>query len=181
MGPGEGRVWTEQELLSLPDNGFRHELVDGSLRPLPASHLHGVIAMRIAALLMRPAQGRGYISGSSAGFRMRYGNIRSPDVGFTLKSRLPDGKPPKGFGALAPDLCVEIVSPSEEPGDMARKVREYFDAGAQQVWHLFPDSQSANVFASPEESVTDTADDEITAGDLLPGFRCRVADLFELE
>jgi Uma2 family endonuclease len=112
---------------------------------------------------------------------MKSGNIRSPDVSFTLKERFPDGRPPKGFGDLAPDLCIEIISPSEDEEDGSRKVEEYFAAGAQQVWHLFRETQQVTVYRSSAEKKIYQADEEIDGGDLLPGFRCRVADLFALD
>ena len=56
---------------------------------------------------------------------MLSGNVRSPDVSFTLKERFPSGRPPKGFGEFAPDLCLEIISPSEDWDDALRKVEEF--------------------------------------------------------
>src|SRR5439155_23476399 len=126
-------------------------------------------------------KGRGYLAGSQAGFRMQSGNIRSPDVSFTLKTRFPSGRPPKGFGDFAPDLCIEIISPSEDWTEMNRKIEEYFAAGAQQVWHLFPETQQAKVYRSPTETTEYEAQDELDGGDLLPGFHCRVSDLFDVE
>jgi Uma2 family endonuclease len=137
--------------------------------------------MHLGVLFHPFARGRGLLTGSQAGFRMADGNIRCPDLGFTRKERLPDGKAPKGFADFAPDLCVEIISPSEEREEMSRKVREYFAAGARQVWHLFPESQTVRVYTSPTEFTTFGPQDEIDGGDLLPGFRCCIADLFALE
>lgn len=71
--------------------------------------------------------------------------------------------------------------PSEEREEKARKVREYFTAGAQQVWHMFPETQALRVFLSPTEYTAYGPQDEIDGGDLLPGLHCRVADLFALE
>ena len=109
---------------------------------------------------------------------MSDGNIRVPDISFARKARLPSGRVPDAFGDVAPDLCVEMISPLEERADMARKVREHFEAGAEQVWHIFPEQQRVVVFTSPTETRTLNADDMLTAGDILPGFSCRVGDLF---
>ncbi len=98
-----------------------------------------------------------------------------------LKSRLTDGRPSKGFQEGAPDLCVEIISPSEQPGEMRRKVGEYFSSGAQQVWHLFPETEQAIIYTSLKTAQAYEPGDEINAGGLLPGFRSRVSDLFALE
>jgi Uma2 family endonuclease len=171
---------TEDEFMRLPDDG-KYELVNGEARKVPAGHEHDIMAANIICLLKPSAKGRGYLASSQAGFRMKDGNIRSPDVSFTSKSRLPDGKPGKGFGDFAPDLCIEIISPSEEGQDMEDKVREYFDAGAVQVWQLFPEAQQARDFTSATESTDFAPTHEIAGGDVLPSLRCRVSDLFALE
>ncbi len=176
-----GRRLTEDEFMRLPDDGRKYELVDGGLKEVPAGYQHNVLVALLIALLMPFARGRGFLAASSAGFRMAAGNVRSPDVSFTRKERVPGGKPSKGFEDLAPDLCIEIISPSEERADMERKVREYFASGAEQVWHLFPDARQVIVYRAPDDSATLEANDAITGGDLLPGFACRVADLFEIE
>jgi Uma2 family endonuclease len=170
---------TEAEFMRLPSDG-KYELVDGEPIKVPANFLHDVIGGNLAGLLRPYTRGRGFVANAQAGFRMRNGNIRCPDVSFTLKSRLPDGKPPAEFLDFAPDLAVEVISPSEGKEDMAQKVREYFESGAQQVWQLFPETQQLRLHHSAEESVLLESSDELDGGDLLPGFRCRVGELFEL-
>jgi Uma2 family endonuclease len=172
---------TEEEFMRLPHDGRKYELVDGEVIAVPAGMRHDEYGARMIFLLYPYTRGRGALCGSQAGFRMADGNIRAPDVSFTRRERLPDGKSPEGFGDAAPDLCIEIVSPSEEMADMERKLREYFAAGAKQVWHMFPESQTVRVFTSPTEFTTCGPQDEIDGGDLLPGFHGRVADLFALE
>jgi Uma2 family endonuclease len=110
---------------------------------------------------------------------MSNGNIRSPDVSYMRGDRLPGGEPPAGFIAGAPDLAIEIISPSENRADMARKVQEYFDSGAEQVWQVFPDTREVVVFTGPDDSRTLRGDDTLAAPDLLPGFSCPVSDIFE--
>jgi Uma2 family endonuclease len=171
---------TEEEFLRLPDDGRKYELIDGEIREVLATFEHDTIGANIIARLMPAARGKGVLASSQAGFRMTGGNIRCPDVSFTRKSRLPDGKPNKGFGDAAPDLCVEIISPSEDRKDMQRKIQEYFDAGAEQVWLLFPETREAIVYTSPTESKALAPEDEIDAADILPGFRCAVGDLFDV-
>src|SRR5207253_314786 len=98
----------------LPDDGRKYELVDGEARAVPAGIKHDILGVRISARLLPFAEGRGYIVGPQAGFRMRTKNIRCPDVSYISEARLPGGDPPDGFGDDAPDLCIEIISPSEE-------------------------------------------------------------------
>lgn len=147
---------------------------------MPTGHRHYVLTAQLIARLVPHAKGRGYVAGSQAGFRMVNGNIRSPDVAFTLKERLPSGEPSEGFEGVAPDLAVEVISPSEQLPDILQKVGEYFQSGAQQVWLLFPESQTVSVYTAPFEVRTLHAEDELTGGNLLPGFRCKVGELFEI-
>ena len=176
-----GMKITEDELLRLPKDGRKWELVEGRLTEVPTEWGHDLIGVNLI-FLMRPfARGHGYMSSGQAGFHMAHGNIRVPDVSFTRKERIPGGKPANSFGAVAPDLCIEIISPSEERADMARKVREYFAGGAEQVWHIFPEVEQIVVFTSPTETQTFSADDIIDAGGILPGFSCRVGDIFTTE
>jgi Uma2 family endonuclease len=172
---------TEDEFMRMPDDGRKYELVDGEAKEVPGGVEQDVTGAHLTVLLYPFTRGRGYLAGSQAGFRMRPGNIRAPDISFTLKERFPGGRPPKGFGNFAPDLCIEIISPSEDEADMTRKVAEYFATGAQQVWHLFPESMRARVYRSPTETTEHQPEDILEGGDLLPGFRCRAADLFDIE
>lgn len=172
---------TEDELMCLPKDGRKWELVDGRLTEVPTEWEHDIFGVNLILMMGPLTRGLGFMSSGQAGFRMNEGNVRAPDVSYTRKERIPGGKPPRGFGVVAPDLCVEFISPSEKPMDMARKVREYFDGGAEQVWHIFPEEQRVIVFTSPSETRTLNADDTLDAGDLLPGFSCRVSDLFVRE
>jgi len=172
---------TEEEFMRLPHDGRKWELVDGEAREVPTSITDDMIVMNLGAMFKPYAQGRGYLTASQAGFRMMNGNVRCPDAAFTRKERFPGGKPPNTFADFAADLCIEIISPSEEPAEMRQKLIEYFSSGAQQVWHLFPEARRVLIYTSPLESQSYEADDEMNAGDLLPGFHCRVSELFELE
>jgi Uma2 family endonuclease len=173
---------TEAEFLSLPEDGYKYELVEGEARIVAPVFLeHDGLVAHVIALLTPSTRGRGTLYASSAGFRMRSGNIRCPDVSFMRKERLPGGRSPRSFGEGAPDLVVEVISPSEERVEVQRKLKEYFQSGAEQVWQMFPETQRLLVFTSPTEFVSLEADDELVGGDLLPGFTCRVGELFEFE
>jgi Uma2 family endonuclease len=172
---------TEDEFMRLPDDGLKYELVEGEAAVTPSGIWHDEIGAHMCYLLFPFTRGRGALCSSQAGYRMVSGNIRSPDVSFTLKERLPGGKSPHGFGHVAPDLVIEVISPSEERGEMQRKLEEYFASGAQQVWHMFPDTKRVWLYTSPSEYVVLEGDDEVDGGNLLPGFRCQVSQLFEIE
>lgn len=171
-------IITDEDLMRLPKDGRKWELVDGRLKEVPTSFKHDQIVIRLGFLMFPYAEDIGGLTASQAGFRMVNRNLRRPDFGFTRYDRFPNGEVPDGFVEFAPDLAVEIISPSEEPADMARKVEEYFASGAQQVWHMFPETQTIIIFRSPLEATTYQPDDEIDLNDLLPGFHRLVADLF---
>lgn len=186
---------TEEEFLCLPDDGRKYELVDGEAKVVPTNFEHDMIGAIIISYLMQHAKGHGAVTTGQTGFRMASGNIRCPDVSFTLKERLPDGKVPRTMGDAAPDFCVEIISPtefkappqealsspSEDLADIQKKLSEYFASGARLVWHVFPETQSVVVYRSSYEKTVFTTDSTLDTGDILPGFQCPVADLFAVD
>ncbi len=175
------RRLTEEEFLRLPDDGRKYELVQGEVKEVPVGHRHDILGAQLIVRLVPATNKRGYVAGSQAGFRMANGNVRSPDVSYMLKERLAGGHPSEGFADGAPDLAVEIVSPNESTSELLQKVGEYFESGAKQVWLLFPETQTVKVYTAPFEVQTLHADDELTGGALLPDFRCKVRELFELD
>ncbi len=175
------RKMTEEEFMRLPDDGRKYELVDGEAKEVPAGVEHDAIVAHIIVLLAPFVKNLGFLTASSAGFRMVTGNIRSPDVSFVSRERLPEGKPPKGFMDGAPDLAIEVISPNEDWADMGRKLGEYFMSGAKQVWLIDPDAVTVTVYKSLTDVQVFHANDEIAGGDLLPEFRCKVADLIAVE
>ncbi len=176
--PPRKRRWSEADLLRLPDDGRKYELVDGRLREVPTGGQHGWLGVRLSARILALRAESLYVFDSSTGFRMRGGNIRSPDVAVMRRERLPDGKPPIGFIDGAPDLAVEIVSPSEDPHDLLRKIGEYFDSGAQEVWLLLPERRMVHRYRAPLEVEILRAEDTLTGGELLPNFAVQVSELF---
>lgn len=176
-----GRKLTEAELLALPDDGRKYELVDGRAREVPTGARHGRIGVRLIRMLGPHADGKGELFDSSTGFRMVSGNIRSPDVSYMMRHRLPEGPLPIGFLDGAPDLAIEIISPSEDEPDMARKVVEYLASGARQVWQIFPETRRVVVYESLDRVRSLGAGEQLDGGDVLPDFHCKVADLMPEE
>jgi Uma2 family endonuclease len=109
---------------------------------------------------------------------MAQGNIRSPDVSVMRTERLPDGKAPEGFVDGAPDLAVEVVSPSETMSALLTKMGEYFESGAQEVWLLFPERKQVHRYRAELVVEVLNEDDTLNGAPLLPDFTVRVGDLF---
>ncbi|MCS7301376.1 MAG: Uma2 family endonuclease [Fimbriimonadales bacterium] len=177
--PKRKRRYTEQDLLQMPDDGRKYELVNGRIQVVPTGAKHGWIAFELTRKVGNYLKEsfKGFDSGT--GFRMASGNIRCPDLSLVSIQRLPGGKPPVEFFNGAPDLAVEIVSPSENQKDLAQKVVEYFESGAQEVWLLFPERKQVYRYTAPLEVEVLREDDVLTGGELLPEFKVRVGELFE--
>jgi len=170
---------TEADLLAQPDDGRKYELVDGAIRVTPAGYRHGTIAAKLCARLVAFSEGRGHVSESSAGFRLPGGNIRSPDVSFVALGRLPKDDALDEFLELAPDLAVEVVSPTDRAREVLDKVGEYLEAGVRLVWVIEPRKGKAIVYRSLTDVREIHADEDLDGEDVLPGFRCALKDILQ--
>jgi Uma2 family endonuclease len=172
------RPITEEDLLRLPNDGYKRELVDGEIRVSPAGCRHEAIVVRLIVRLTAHAAARhpGQVLGSSAGFRLPSGNVRSPDVSFVVQARMP-AELPEGFLALAPDIAVEVVSPDDRPRDVLDKVGEYLQAGVRLVWVIDPRRRRASVHRSLTEVREISSEGHLDGEDVLPGFRCALAEI----
>ncbi len=168
---------TDQDLLRLPKDGRKYELVDGELRVSPAGARHGKISLRLGAALLAFVREKrlGEVFDSSTGYRLPGGNVRSPDASFVSSKRLP--RVPEGFLELAPDLAVEVLSPEDSPRDVLDKVGEYLAAGVCLVWVIDPRSSRAVGYRSLTDVHEIGPDGTLDGGELLPGFRCPLSDL----
>ncbi|MBA4066796.1 MAG: Uma2 family endonuclease [Isosphaera sp.] len=110
------------------------------------------------------------------------GNDRKPDVAFVSHARWAADRPIPRVNAwpVAPDLAVEVVSPTDKAFDVVDKLREYFAAGVRQVWHVYSNVEQVFVFDSPTAVRILTGGDELSGDPVVPGFRLPVADVFPL-
>ena len=105
-------------------------------------------------------------------------NQRIPDVAFVAATRFPAEGEPEGIWPMAPDLAVEIISPNDLYERVISKVEEYLAAGVRQVWLISPEHKTVTIYSSPTHTTILTEADDLVSDELLPGFRCRIADLF---
>lgn len=170
---------TEAELLALPRDGWKREYVDGEIQVSPAGAPHGRIIIELSRLLANHVKARelGYLFDSSTGCWMPSGNLRSPDLTFVSHERLPEGVP-EGFLRATPDLVVEVLSPGDSERRMLDKVGEYLEAGIGLIWVIDPASRTATSWRSLTRVRALAAHEDLDGEDVIPGFRCRVDDLF---
>lgn len=176
------RAYTIDDLAQIEDDGFSYELIRGELiRMAPPGFEHGDVMVNAASILHEFVRRHqlGKVVGGDAGFVLHRGpdSVLGPDIAFISAERLPPPEQRVGWLEAAPDLVIEVRSPSDRPGDIARKVREYLDTGVRAVWILDPRRRTAAVHLAGVEPVTLRADETLDAGDVVPGFRVRVADL----
>ena len=182
--PAEEKVWTDAEFMALNRDGHRYEIVNGELIDMGNSGAkHGYIAIILSATLFNCVSTRklGAMFDSSTAFKMKSGNKRSPDVSFMAKERLQGlDDIPDGFLEGAPDLAVEILSPSNTVAEIHDKLVEYFENGARLVWVINPKEKYVLVYRSSQEpdrllkSVNSLDGEEI-----VPGFTLAIAELFQ--
>lgn len=172
---------TVEEFERLPDEASRIELVRGHVvREPPAGFEHCGIAAQIATCLNTFVRRHtlGKVVTGEPGFVLFDDppTVRVPDVAFVAKDRLPAD--PRGFARLAPDLAVEIVSPSNTVSEIQDKVIDYLDAGTRLVWVVEPRGRTVTVYRSRDEIRILTVGQEIEGGEVLPGFRIEVSEFF---
>jgi Uma2 family endonuclease len=119
----------------------------------------------------------GGVYGPDATFRIGE-NQRIPDVAFVAATRFPVEGEPEGIWPMAPDLAVEIISPNDLYERVISKVEEYLAGGVRQVWLISPEHKSVTIYHAPTHTTILTETDDLVSEELLPGFRCRIADLF---
>ena len=178
---------TAEDLRAMPEKpGVNYELVDGELVEVPgANPLHGLIMALVLRLIDAYVRERdlGLAFGDNTGYVLRRApdQVRIPDVSFVSWAHVPEeGVPEEGFWPFAPDLAVEIVSPGDRANDVHDKVREYLAAGTALVWVLWPRPRSVTVH-TPDGLMRELGPEaELDGGDVLPGIRVRVNELFEV-
>ena len=147
----------------------------------PAGFDHGRFASNIVAALKNyvTQHKSGVVATAETGFQIAHDpdTVRAPDVAFVRAERIPSGGV-KGFFQGAPDLAVEVVSPTDRASEVAGKMQEWLRAGCRMVWVVDPDNRTVTVHRSLTEIVVLTAADSLTAGELLPEFSMPVAKVF---
>jgi Uma2 family endonuclease len=180
----EPLLLTAEHLYSIDDDRYLYELDRGRLVVMePPGFDHGATAARITLLLATfvEAHHLGQVVTGDTGFVLFRApdTVRGPDVAFVGAERLPSEEDAQLFFEGAPDLAVEVLSPSNRPGQLETKIKNYLAAGTRLVWVVDPRRRTVVVHAPDAIPGTLTDADEIDGADVLPGFRAPVRALFE--
>lgn len=174
---------TASELYGMPDDGFRYELVKGELRKMsPSGSEHAVIIGKLTVRLGQHVEANniGIYFGAEAGFKIASDpdTVRAPDLAFVRRERIPESGIPKKFWPGAPDLAVEVISPGDTYNEVNEKVKDWLEAGTRAVWIVNPRQRIVSVCRSMTDVTFLSEEDELDGGDVVPGFRCKVSEIF---
>ena len=178
------KLFTADELLHMPDDGWRYELVEGELVQMaPAGRKHGRYAGRIGLSLSLHVENHelGEFSAAETGFKLTSNpdTVLAPDAAFVSKSRAEKAEDDEGFWTIPPDLAVEVISPNDTYAQVERKALRWIEAGCRAVVVLAPLRRTVTVYCPNEDPVVLTEEDTLDVQDVVPGWSMPLRGLFE--
>jgi Uma2 family endonuclease len=188
--PADAGPWmTADDLARLPDDARGYELVEGRLvRMSPTGGEHSYIAMDLGAVLHTFVKMHhlGIVLGAETGFLLSHpgelDTVLAPDVAFVRADRVPPKGSAewRGFWRLAPDLVVEVASPSQRRPELAQKAHRWLAAGARLLWVIWPASREIDVWRPGADApvMTFGIADTLDGLDVVPGFAYAIKHLF---
>lgn len=181
--------WTADMLERLKDDGWQYELVEGRVVRMPPpgpdhGHISWSIAHPLGAYVEAHALGAIYVDETGWDLTRRgerKDTVLASDVAVVRAERLPLPAPRRGktYRPLAPDLVVEIASPTQYRPDLADKARHWLDCGVLLVWVVWPDRRELDIWmpgAAEPRGLRES--DMLDSGDVIPGFRIQVSRIF---
>ena len=173
-------LMTAEELIDLPDDGHRYELVKGVVLTMsPPGEEHGKVSATIIFLLKSFVQPKklGTVYGET-GFKLETDpdTVLAPDAAFIGSERA--GTASRGYRFGAPDLAVEVISPSERKSKVDQKTVQWLSHGTRAVWLIRPQSRTVEVVLANGKRTVFTEKDELVYDVIIPGFRVPVAEIF---
>lgn len=180
IAPPETRLITGEELFAMGDIG-PSELIDGRIVPMaPTGGEHGLLEFNLGSELRSFVRQHklGWVVGGEVGIYTRRNpdRVRAADIAFISREQLPER--PQGFLDVAPELIVEVISPTDRWQDIHEKIEEYFAIGVEQVWIVEPSSRTVRLYQSATEMRKLVESDTLTGEGMLAGFTLPVAEIF---
>ena len=174
---------TAQQLAEMPDDGYRYELVRGEIRKMPpSSEEHGLVSANVAGDLIPYVRlnGLGRVVIGETGYLLESNpdHVRAPDVSFIRQERVSPPGQRRSFVQGAPDLAIEVLSPSNRSGQMAEKVADYLATGCRMVIVIDPEQRTATVHIPGQEPQVLSEADSMDGGDVVPGWQMPVGEIF---
>lgn len=175
------KLLTADDLLAMPDDGKRYELIRGELIEMPpASDDHGFVGSELSwqfgTFVRQHRLGRDRVA--ETGFQLTPDTVLAPDYAFVSYDRMSSRPQPQGYAQVIPDLVVEVVSPNDRQPAIDAKTQLWLDAGVRIVLVVYPRAQE--VYTHHDDGTVQRfgINDTLTCEPVLPGFACLVADIF---
>ena len=182
MATAKTTLMTAEELLAMPDDGYRYELVRGELvRMAPSAHTHGRQSSRIDRNLGNFVEennlGETYVADPGFILARNPDHVLAPDVGYVRRERVDEVGDAPGYFPGPPDIAVETISANDRLTEVAAKVADWLDHGTLMVIVVNPRDRTVQVHTP--DGVTELAEEDILdGGDVVPGWSMAVADIF---
>jgi Uma2 family endonuclease len=178
------KLMTADELLRLPDDGQRHELIAGELRTMaPSGGEHGRVTLNLTTPLDQyvRAHGLGCVYAAETGFQLTAGpdTVRAPDVAFVRQERVLAVGRVMGYLPGPPDLAAEVLSPNDRPAEVEEKVASWLAHGTRLVLVVDPRRRIVRVYRPGTPPHTLAESDVLSGEDVVPGWTLPVGALFE--
>ena len=168
-----------EDFVNLPENAdLRFEFIDGEIIEVPSNAYSSEVSALIMWYLGNHVYPRhlGHITGEGGGYKVAGARL-APDAAFVSNKRQAK-LDRQGYNTIPPDLVVEVMSPTDKDEDLDKKLKKYAAAGVL-VWVFCPDARQVKVHAPGQEPKTFGLDETLSGGDVLPGFKLPVKDIFK--
>lgn len=175
------KLLTANDLLAIPDDGMRRELVRGELVEMPpAGDDHGFVGaeftLTVGGFVRENHLGTSRMA--ETGFQLAPGTVLAPDYAFISYERMASRPQPRGYAQVVPDLVVEVFSPNDRQTLMDRKIQLWLEAGVRLVLVVYPAAQAVYGHHADGTFQRFGPGDTLTCEPVLPGFACAVDDIF---
>ncbi len=178
------QLFTAEQFLDMPkEDTWRCELVEGVIIKMsPAGFEHGDVALNVAYLLKQHvmAHSLGKVLAAETGFKVATDpdTVLAPDAAFIRQEEFDRIGMTKKFWPGAPDLAVEVMSPDDTVRQTDEKAKSWLSHGARMVWVINPKRRTVSVFCPGAETVVLSEGDVLDGQVVVPGFSCRVDEIF---
>jgi Uma2 family endonuclease len=175
--------YTPEDLLTLPDYG-RYELLDGQLveRKMGAKSSLAATNLLILAGSFVRSNHLGLVFQADCGYQIfaeEPGRVRFADGSFLRRGKMPEDRVPQGHCRVAPDVVIEAVSPNDTAYEVEDKIAQWLGAGVRLVWVLYPETQRVQVHRADGTVTKLQLEEQLAGEDVIPGFQCQVAEVFQ--
>lgn len=174
---------TADDLLAMPNDGKRYELIRGELVEIPpTSHEHSRVAMRFSRRIGNFVEehnlGHDVAAETGVNVERNPDTVRAPDYGFFSYERVAEQPATRGYAEVIPDLALEVVSPNDRQPEVDAKTQMWLDAGVRLALVAYPETKEVHAHHDDGSVVRYGVGDTVVGDPVLPGFVCSVDDVF---